>query len=443
MNLLYSNKKIWQVSYPILLSLFAQNIINVTDTAFLGRVGEVELGASALGGLYYICAFTIAFGFSTGSQIIIARRNGEKRYTEVGPVMIQGVFFLLGLAAFLFLFSRLFSELIMRVLISSDVILESTQEFIYWRVFGFFFSFVSVMFRALYIGITRTKVLTLNTVFMAITNILLDYLLIFGHAGFPELGLQGAAIASVAAEAVSILFLVVYTRLTVDIKKYALNTFGSFDVALLKRVLSISIFTMFQYFISMSTFFLFFIAVERLGQRELAIANIVRSIYIVMFIPVNSLSTTTNSFVSNAIGAGHKDQVLAIIHKIATFSFLIMVVFSALVVLFPRAIISVYTNDPSLIDSSVPSLYVISVAMLISSVSHIFFSGVSGTGNTWTALWLELVTLSFYCVYLYIVAFRLRMPVEICFTTELVYFSFLLLLSAVYLRKGNWQKKQI
>ena len=83
---MYTNKQIWNVSYPIFLSLLAQNVINVTDTAFLGRVGEVELGASAMGGLYYICAFTIAFGFSTGSQIIMARRNGERNYKEVGRV---------------------------------------------------------------------------------------------------------------------------------------------------------------------------------------------------------------------------------------------------------------------------------------------------------------------------------------------------------------------
>ena len=79
---MYTNKEIWNVSYPIFLGLLAQNIINVTDTAFLGRVGEVELGASAMGGLFYICVFTIAFGFSVGSQILIARRNGELRYKD-------------------------------------------------------------------------------------------------------------------------------------------------------------------------------------------------------------------------------------------------------------------------------------------------------------------------------------------------------------------------
>ena len=104
---MYTNKQIWSVSYPILLSLLAQNVINVTDTAFLGHVSEVALGASAMGGLFYICVFTIAFGFSTGSQIVIARRNGEGRYSDVGPVMIQGIMFLFVMALLLFGFQSI------------------------------------------------------------------------------------------------------------------------------------------------------------------------------------------------------------------------------------------------------------------------------------------------------------------------------------------------
>lgn len=440
---MYSNKQIWNVSYPIFLSLLAQNVVNVTDTAFLGHVGEVELGASAMGGLFYICCFTIAFGFSIGSQIVMARRNGERQYHEVGPVMIQGVMFLVIVAALMFGLSQLFAKNIMRLMISSDVIMDATLDFLNWRVFGFFFSFINVMFRALFIGITRTKILTLNALVMAITNVILDYLLIFGHAGFPELGLKGAAIASVIAEAASTLFFMVYTRFTVNIDKYGLNRFRSFDFALLGRVLSISIYTMLQHFISMSTFFMFFVVVERLGQRELAVANIVRSIYIVMFIPVNSLSTTTNSFVSNAIGAGNTNQVIPIINKIAKLSLMIMAGFVLLICAFPKAIISIYTNDPTLIASSIPSIYVISGAMLLSSVSNVFFNGVSGTGNTRSALGMELVTLLFYCLYLYTIGMVMKMPVYICFTTEFIYYFFLMVFCMIYLRKANWQNKKI
>ncbi len=126
---------------------------------------------------------------------------------------------------------------------------------------------------------------------MALTNVVLDYALIFGHFGLPEMGIKGAAIASVLAEAASLLFFLIYTYITVDLKKYGLNRLRSFDPVLLMRILSISCFTMLQYFLSMATWFCFLCGSgERLGQRELAIANIVRSIYIVMLIPVNALA---------------------------------------------------------------------------------------------------------------------------------------------------------
>ncbi|OAV67731.1 Multidrug-efflux transporter [Bacteroidales bacterium Barb6XT] len=438
-----TNKQIWGVSYPIFLSLLAQNAINVTDTAFLGRVGEVELGASAMGGLFYICCITIAFGFTTGSQIVIARRNGEGNYRETGPVMIQGVLFLLALAAFLFTLSRLFMEDIMGVMISSDKIMQAATDFLDIRVFGFFFSFGSMMFRALFVGITRTKMLTLNAILTALVNVVLDYLLIFGNFGFPEMGIKGAAIASVIAEAVSILFFLIYTRLTVDIRKYGLDRFRSFDFALLKRVLDISIFSMMQYFVSMSTFFLFFMIVERLGQRELAIANIVRSVYIVLFIPVHSLSTTANTFVSNAIGAGASEQVIPIIRKLSRLSFAVMTVWVAFVCLMPHAIVSVYTNDPQLIADSVPSLYIISIAILLSAVCSIVFNGLSGTGNTRAAFLLELVTLFFYCLFLYVIGLQMHQPVHVCFTAEILYFVLLLSLCLLYFRHARWQDKKI
>jgi putative MATE family efflux protein len=440
---LYTHKHIWKVSYPIFLSLLAQNIINVTDTAFLGRMGELELGASALGGLVYICIFTIAFGFSTGSQILIARRNGEQSYQQVGAVMMQGIFFLFAMAVALFFLIRLYSTSFLSLLVSSGTILEATVDFLDIRVFGLFFSFLNVMFRAFFVGITRTRVLTINAILMALTNIVLDYLLIFGHAGFPAMGLKGAAIASVCAEAVSILFFLVYTRFTIDVKKYGLNHIHAFDWDMLRRILSISIFTMLQQFISMATFLFFFLIVEHIGQRELAIANIVRSIYIVMFIPVNALSTTTNSLVSNAIGAGQIRQVLGVIKKIARLSLYIMAACSALFFLIPETILSVYTNDPSLIAGSVPSVYVISGVMLLCAVGGVCFNGVSGTGNTRSALLIELITLVFYCIYIYIIGLRLKMPVHICFTSEIIYFGLLFAMSAFYLKKGNWRNKKI
>ena len=439
---MYTNKEIWNVSYPIFLGLLAQNIINVTDTAFLGRVGEVELGASAMGGLFYICVFTIAFGFSVGSQILIARRNGEGRYKDVGPVMIQGGTFLLGLAMLMFGLTHLLAPSIVRLLISSDSIFDATMEFLNWRIWGFFFAFVNVMFRALYIGITRTKVLTMNAVVMALVNVLLDYILIFGKFGMPEMGIKGAAVASVMAEAASLAFFLIYTYAKVDFKKFGLNHWQKIDFSLLGKILSISCFTMIQYFLAMATWFVFFIAIERLGQRELAIANIVRSIYIVMLIPVQALSTTTNSLVSNLIGAGKPEQVMGLCGRMIRICYYFVLPLGILIALFPELVLRIYTDNLDLIAGSVSSLWVMLSSYLIVVPAFIFFFSVSGTGNTQTALLIDMASIFVYVLYALWVGIRMHADVAVCWTTEHVY-DLMILSAFFYLWKGNWQNKKL
>ena len=111
----YTYKQIWTIAYPILISLIMEQLIGMTDTAFLGRVGEIELGASAIAGVYYLAIFMMAFGFSVGAQILIARRNGEGNYKEIGPIFYQGIYFLVVVAAILFTLSIVFSPFILKI----------------------------------------------------------------------------------------------------------------------------------------------------------------------------------------------------------------------------------------------------------------------------------------------------------------------------------------
>lgn len=440
---MYTNKEIWRVTYPIFLGLLAQNVINVTDTAFLGRVGEVALGAAAMGGLLYICVYTIAFGFSVGSQILIARRNGEGNYRAVGPIMWQGTTFSFGMAVCLLILMYFSAAPLIRLLITSDSIYGATYEFFTWRIWGFLFAFVNVMFRGLYIGITRTKVLTMNAVVMALVNVVLDYALVFGELGLPEMGVRGAALASVIAEASSLLFFLLYTYYKVDLKKYGLNRFGQFDLSMVLRILRISCFTMVQYFLAMAIWFVFFMALERLGQRQLAVANIVRSVYVVLLIPVQALSTTANTLVSNLIGAGGSSGVVTLLHKISRMSFLIMVVCVGLCVAFPGSILSVYTNEEALLVESASALYVVCGAMLIASLANVYFNGISGTGNTQAALVLEVFVQVFYALYIIVVGMVIQASVDVCFTTEVIYYVLMLGSSLIYLKKAKWQNKKI
>ena len=160
------------------------------------------------------------------------------------------------------------------------------------------------MFRAFFVGTTQTKTLTLNSVVMVLSNVVFNYILIFGKFGFPQLGIAGAAIGSSLAELVSAIFFIIYTWKRIDCKKYALNILPKFQSRTLKRILNVSVWTMIQNFVSLSTWFMFFLFVEHLGERSLAIANIIRNVSGIPFMVAMAFAATCGSLVSNLIGAG-------------------------------------------------------------------------------------------------------------------------------------------
>lgn len=439
----YTSKEILTIAYPILISLVMEQAIGMTDTAFLGRVGEIELGASAIAGVYYIAIFMIGFGFSIGSQILMARRNGEKRYSEIGDIFYQGVYFMIFLAAAAFILTELITPWLLPKILSSQNIYEAAESYIHWRAFGFFFSFVAVMFRAFFVGTTQTKTLTLNSLVMVGSNIVFNYILIFGKLGFPALGIAGAAIGSSLAELVSLIFFITYTVRKIDLKKYGLNKFSLFNTDKLRRILNVSLWTMIQNFISLSTWFIFFLYVEHLGERPLAITNIIRNISGITFMIISAFASTCGSLVSNQIGAGKADSVVCTVHQHIKLALAIVLPLTVFFAIFPTLVLGIYTDMPDLIEASIPSLWVFCTTTWLTAASNIYFQSVSGTGNTRMAFILELSTLLIYATYITVIIQVMRLDVAWCWTSEHVYGGFLLIFCSIYLHRGKWRLKKI
>lgn len=439
----YSYRNIWKVAYPILISLVMEQLIGLTDTAFLGRVGEIELGASAIAIVYYMVLFMIGFGFSIGAQIIIGRRNGEGNFRETGKVFWHGLYFVLGLAGVLIMLSELFSPWIMKMMVASDAIYEAAISYVRWRLPGMVFAFCTTMYRAFYVGTTQTRTLTLNSIVMVASNIIFNWILIFGHFGLPALGITGAAIGSSLAELVSLIFFVVYTRVRCDREKYGLDKAAGFDFKELKEMMPVCSWTMIQHTISVSTWFIFFLYIEHLGERALAISNITRSASGMLWVVLQSFSSTCSTLVSNMIGEGHQDKVMSLVKRILKLSYGVVGAMIVLFCIFPQAVARIYTDIPDLIAASVPALIVMATSYSLNIGGQVLFLAVSGTGNTDTAFKLELIALAVYTIYCTIIVEWLRLDIAICWTAEFVYAGMLLLLGGIYMYSGCWKNRRI
>ncbi len=435
------SKKIWNITYPIILGSIAQNIITITDTAFLGHVSETALGAVAIAGLMYVVFTMLAWGFSIGIQIVIARKYGERNYNKIGAIFEHGLGFVLLLALFLFISLRLNNNFLLAYLVKSDDICMASADYLNIRSFGIFFACINYLFRGFYIGITKTKVISITTLVMAIVNISLDYILIFGKFGIPAMGIAGAAIASMTAEVCASIFFIFYTKVKVPLNKYHLFYFEKFKPALLKSLINISIPTMIQSFLSLGCWLIFFVFVENLGERPLASSNIIRSIYMLVGLPVWAYGAAANTLTSQLIGANKAHEVMPMLWKVVKLSFSNVFIFTLIVMIAPLQAISIYTDNHELALYSLNSLYVVSGTSLIFSFSITFFQAISGTGNTMKALLLESIALILYTIYAWFLAIYLKLDVHIVWTAEYFYAIILGIISYIYMKKANWAAK--
>lgn len=442
MKVQITSKEIWSIALPIMLGNMAQTIINFTDTAFLGHLGVIALGASMLAGLFYFVFTTVATGFAIGIQIIIARRYGEGNYGRIGIIFEHGSLFVLILGSILFSILYFFSDQLLYLLIDSPNIYDASIEYIKYRRYGIMFVCFNFLYRALYIGISDTKVITYSTIIMAIVNIFLDYCLIFGNFGLPEMGIGGAALASFCAEVSAFVFFTIYSYIKLTKKDYGMFKIHKLEPELMGRILKIATPTMIQKLFSFSVWFIFFILIEKMGETATGISSIVRSVYMILITPCFAFATTTNTIVSRIIGEGHSDQVFSIIFKILKNCMLCTIPIIILVAIFPMQIIRIYTDDLNLAQLVIPSIYVICAGTVFQGIGNAYFEAVSGTGNTSAALYLEAVILVIYVAFIWMMT-HLTTNVHWVWTAEIIYGALLGIFCFIYMKFAKWNKKHI
>ena len=437
-----TNREIWSIALPIMLGNMAQTIINFTDTAFLGHLGVVALGASMLAGLFYFVFTTVAAGFAIGIQIIVARRFGERNYGRIGVIFQHGSLFVLLLGMVLFSILYFLSDHLLLYLIDSQNIYEASLDYIKYRQWGIAFVCFNFLYRALYVGISNTKVITYSTIIMAVVNIALDYCLIFGNLGLPQMGIGGAALASLCAEISAFVFFTAYTYITLGKREYAMFSLHAPEPELMGRILKISTPTMVQKLFSFSVWFIFFVLIEKMGETATGISSITRSIYMILITPCFAFSTTTNTLVSRIIGEGKREQVFPTINKVLKNCMLCTIPILIIVALFPVQIAGIYTDDLDFARMVVPSILVICSGTIFQGIGNAYFEAVSGTGNTSAALYLETAILVVYI--LFIVAMtHLTTRVELVWTAEILYGALLGILCCLYMKFARWDRKSI
>jgi len=299
------------------------------------------------------------------------------------------------------------------------------------------------LFSSFYISTGHSRLLIYGSLVSTIVNIAADYSLIFGHWGLPALGFQGAAVASVISEMAYALVLIGLFYLRKFHRDYPVFRNLHFNMTQAAQSLVVAAPLIVQFLFSIGGWLVFFFFIERLGQQSLAASQMLRSIFGIVSGGTGALATTCNTMVSNLLGQGRQQLVLPAIIKISKLSLAYSAIVCVLLLLGSRQFLSLYSSDQALITFTIPSLQVIVVATLIMSVSTVAFNGVVGTGNTLVNLTIEITCVSLYLVYCYYYIYLLKSPLYVCWGSEFVYWTCLIVAAVGYLWSGRWKGKVI
>lgn len=420
-----------------------QNFITLTDTIFLGRVGEIELGAIGLVGVFYLMIASIGYSFSKAGQIMIARRVGSQELDKIGSIFYSMLAFALSLAFFLFLFMQFGCAYFFALFINNQEIYNACIAYLDYRSFGIFFSYAGVIILALYTGVARTQVIIYNALVLGIANMLLNYALVFGQWGFPAMGIAGAGLASTVAEGLAFMIFLIYILLDKKNRAYHLFHFPTVDFNIIKAQLKLSMPIVLQSVVGMGSWFIFFIIIEDMGQTELAISNIMRTVYLLFMIPCWGFASSINTLASNLIGKNKQEEVFYVTTQTAILSFVVTILFAVSMLIAPDIVLQVGTDDLTLIEKSKRLTGVLTAILALFSVGAIYFNGLVGTGATQKALYLQILSVVVYLVYIYLVVHVFHCSLEIAWMAELVYWMVSLITSVWYLRSNKWQQIQV
>ncbi len=434
-----NNKQILSIAIPITLAIIIPQLNLLVNSIFLGHLSNEALGNAGITGIFYLIFAVAGHGLNSSMQSVFSGYAGSGKPEAFKTVLSQGIRISLQLSVFFILFTWFIAPYILKS-VSSPQAYPMEMSFLRIRILGLPFLFLFQMGNSFLISSLNSRFLMIGFICEALVNIILDYLFIFGKFGFPNLGFNGAAVASVISECVGmiVVFWVIYgTGLK---KKFKLLSSFSFDKEINKKILNVAVPLIFQFIISITTWLVFFLLIESKGTMAKAISNTMRNVFGLAGVFVWAFAGTSNTMVSNLIGQGRNEMVIPVVKKISLWSLGLCLLMILFLNIFPVAFFNLFGQNETFLKEGIPVIRVVSLGMIFMSVSNIWLNAVTGTGNTKVNLLIEIISILIYLIYtFYFMKFH-YISLSIAWSNEFLYWNSILIMSFLYMRSRKWEK---
>ncbi len=334
-------RKVLTISLPLVASMGSITLMQFTDRIFLANYSVDAISAALPAGIASFTFISFFMGVANYTNAFVAQYSGAKSFTRIGASLWQGIYFSLLSAALLALLIFFSHRLFMLIGHSPQV---QSLEVVYFNILtlGSGAVVLASTMACFYTGRGLTRVVMFANISAAAVNIPLDYCLINGIGPFPEMGIKGAAIATVAASSVTVLIFAILIFSPTNRRLFGTWTNRGFDRELFRRLMRFGLPSGIQFFLEIFGFTFFIQMVGRLGDLQLAASNIVLAIENLAFLPMVGFHIGTATLVGQAIGRERPEDGVMATTSALHITFAYMMFIAACFILFPEPLLNLF-----------------------------------------------------------------------------------------------------
>ncbi len=432
------------LAVPMILELSLESLFAVVDMFIVGKLGSNAIQTVGLTESVITIVYTIAIGLSTGATALVARRVGEKRTGDAAHAGAQSIVLTLSVAALLTLGGVLFPGEILKLMKADPEVIAEGETFT--RIM--FAGSGAIMFLFVINGIFRgagDAAIAMRSLWIASgINIVLCPLLVRGYGPFPEMGLQGAAIATTIGRSIGVL----YQCYVLFGKKGVINLKKShfkWDWPLSRSILGISWPAIFQFFMASGSWIILTRIVAETGGKDASAGYQIAIRNVVFFIlPAWGLSNAAATLVGQNLGARQPDRaeksVLLTMKYNAIFMSLVMLLF----LFFARPIISIFNSNPVVVQYGAQALQIIGSGYIFYGIGMVMIQALNGAGDTKTPTWINFAGFWLFQIpFAYLLAYGFSMGPKGAFIAVPVAEALIALAAYYYFKKGKWKEVKV
>jgi MATE family multidrug resistance protein len=442
-------REVLVIAIPLILSTASWSVQHFVDRMFLAWYSPETIAAAMPAGMLNFSMVSIFMGTAGYVSTFVAQYYGARRFDRIGPALWQGVYMSL-IGGLLILIAIPFAVPIFKLVGHSPRVQQHEIEYFRILCLGSFFYIGSFALSGFFSGRGKTWPVMWVNVFTTIVNLVLDYALIFGRWGLPELGIKGAGIATVAAGVFSFfLFIAILAGGNTNRTYHSIKGWR-FDRELFMRLLRFGFPSGVQFFLEMTGFTGFVLVVGRLGTASLAATNIAFNINTLAFMPMIGFGIAISVLVGQYLGADKPGLAQSAAYSGFHLTLVYMCAIAAAYVFVPDIFVAPFAHnaDPQTFSEiyqySVVLLRFVAVYSIFDAMNIIFCSAIKGAGDTRYVMFVSvLLSIFVLIVPVYLVIEVLEYGLMYAWVLATAYVSLLGVIFYIRFLGGKWKSMRV